>query len=94
MRAWNEKYYTRLFKYKEYVLLAIIAVAAGLVFGIAYFLKEQFSAVMTVESFLAWHNILEFTSVLISFTVFAVSYYTYEQPEICDPFFWAVFFLQ
>jgi len=34
---------------------------------------------MTVESFLAWHNILEFTSVLISFTVFAVSYYTYEQ---------------
>jgi len=28
---------------------------------------------------LAWHNILEFTSVLISFTVFAVSYYTYEQ---------------
>ena len=66
-------------KYKEYVLLAIIAVAAGLVFGIAYFLKEQFSAVMTVESFLAWHNILEFTSGLISFTVFAVSYYTYEQ---------------
>jgi len=42
-------------------MLAIIAVAAGLVFGIAYFLKEQFSAVMTVESFLAWHNILEFT---------------------------------
>jgi len=41
-------------KYKEYVLLAIIAVAAGLVFGIAYFLKEQFSAVMTVESF--WHG--------------------------------------
>ncbi|GAE88602.1 MASE3 domain-containing protein [Acetivibrio straminisolvens] len=66
-------------KYKEYALLVIIAVFANLVFGIAYLLKEQFSAVMSVDSFLVWHNVLEFTSVLISFTVFVVSYYTYEQ---------------
>ncbi|HOM01808.1 MAG TPA: MASE3 domain-containing protein [Acetivibrio sp.] len=66
-------------KYKEYVLLVIIAAIASIIFGIAYLLKEKFGTIMSVESFLAWHNVLEFTSVLISFTVFVVSYYTYEQ---------------
>lgn len=66
-------------KYKEYVMLVIIAVFASLIFGIAYLLKEQFGAIMSVATYLTWHNLFEFTSVLISFTVFVVSYYTYKQ---------------
>ncbi len=73
------KFVDTFLKYKEYALLVIIAVFSNLIFGIAYLFKDQFSAIMSVESFLAWHNVLEFTSVLISFTVFVVSYYTYNQ---------------
>lgn len=67
------------YKFKEYTFLVISAVLAYSVFGLVYLLKDEFSAAMSVANYLTWHNLFEFSSVLISLSVFVVSYYTYEQ---------------
>lgn len=71
----------RLLKLKDYALIVATAIVAYSVFGFLGLFEEQFSQVMSAASFLAWHNLLEFTSVLISMTIFLVSYYTYNQTK-------------
>ncbi|MCX8129219.1 MAG: SpoIIE family protein phosphatase [Clostridia bacterium] len=66
-------------RYNSYIFLASIILSALAVFLAAYFLEHEFSQVMSVASYLTWHNLFEFISILVSFSIFAVSYYTYEQ---------------
>ncbi|NLP13509.1 MAG: SpoIIE family protein phosphatase [Clostridium sp.] len=71
----------RLLKFKDYALIVISVIIAYLFFGLVGLFEEQFSQVMSVASYLAWHNLFEFTGVLVSLTVFLVSYYTYNQTK-------------
>lgn len=66
-------------RFKQYIILVISCIAVYSIFGLVYLLEDWFAEVMSVASYLTWHNVFEFTSVLISLAVFVVSYYTYEQ---------------
>lgn len=42
-------------------------------------LQNTFSRIVSIATYLAWHNLFELLSILISFAVFFVSYYSYSQ---------------
>ncbi len=81
MRKHKEKVLLFLSGNKHYILLCSVVLFTYLLFKFAYLLQPQFKSVMGVASYLTWHNILEFISILVSFGVFAVTYYTYNQTK-------------
>ena len=64
---------------KSYILIGLAGVAMYSVFGLVDLLYDEFQEIMGVADYLTWHNVFELTSIIISFSVFIVSYYTYEQ---------------
>lgn len=50
-----------------------------ILFIVVFYLKDEFSKFMSIASYLTWHNLFEFASVLVSVSVFFVAYYSYEQ---------------
>lgn len=77
----------RLSAVKDYALVATAAILAYSLIGLVGLFEEQFSRVMSVASYLSWHNLFEFTGVLVCLTVFLVSYYTYNQTRNLRPIF-------
>ena len=66
-------------KYKHYLLLVWVAAASLALFFAAYRYRNEFDIFVSAATYLTWHNIFEFTAIVISFAVFFVSYYSYEQ---------------
>lgn len=62
--------------YRILIISAIICIGA---FILAFFHEDDFARIMSVGTYLAWHNIFEFSSILISFSIFLIAYYTYNQ---------------
>ncbi len=60
----------------KFLLLCFIPL---ILFLIVFYLKDKFSEVMSIASYLTWHNLFEFASILVSVSVFLVAYYSYEQ---------------
>ena len=58
--------------YITIVLLFLLFIATSL-------FEDVFNTIMPVASFLTWHNLLEFLSILVSLGIFLAAYYTYEQ---------------
>ena len=66
---------------REYKELLFIFVFSYILFKFAYLFQEDFHRIMDVASYLTWHNIFEVTAVVVSFSVFVVAYYTYDQTQ-------------
>jgi phosphoserine phosphatase RsbU/P len=73
------KIFENLKRDSQYFYVLIVFIVSLCVFEIAGRLEREFSAVMDVATYLTWHNLFEFVSVLVSFSVFSVSYYTFGQ---------------
>lgn len=66
-------------KYSYYFAIALVFIASCILFDLANLFHNGFEKVMSVVTYLAWHNLFEFTGALIAFSVFFVPYYTYYQ---------------
>lgn len=65
--------------FKNYTPLMIVGVLSTALYLVALEMHDEFASIMSLVSYLTWHNMFEFTSVLISYSVFIVAYYTYAQ---------------
>lgn len=64
---------------RQYLLLLAIAMFSYILFESASSLQNTFSRIVGIATYLTWHNLFELFSILISFAVFFVSYYSYSQ---------------
>ncbi len=58
------------------VLLVLILVT---LLGLGLFFDGYYEKIMSVPFYLGWHTIIEFVIIIISFSVFMLCYYTYDQ---------------
>ncbi|PQQ67025.1 MASE3 domain-containing protein [Acetivibrio saccincola] len=80
-------------KYKHYIITIITGAAAYALLEIAGLFEEEFERIMSIANYLTWHYLFEFISILVSFSVFVVSYYTYDQTRnLRTVFLGSVFF--
>lgn len=80
-------------KYKQYMPLVIIFILSSALFGVASVLHEKFDRLMSVVTYLTWHNMFEFSSIMVCFTIFVVVNYTFEQTRNYKVLFFASVFL-
>lgn len=52
-----------------------------IVYIAAAFYNDTFINIMSVTDFLTWHIIFEFVSIVVSFSIFTVTYFSYEESE-------------
>ena len=64
---------------KKYNKILLVFFAAIIIYIIAVVFNNVFVEIMPVDSFLAWHTIFEFASILVSFSIFTVAYFIYEE---------------
>ena len=64
---------------KKYDKLLLILVFSIILYTMAAIYNHVFVAIMSVTSYLTWHVIFEFASILISFSIFAITYFIYEE---------------
>lgn len=64
---------------KNYIYLGYLWILLVLVFYLGGEISERYYAVLKIRSFLYYHIFLEFFSIVISFMIFTVSYYTYKR---------------
>jgi len=57
----------------------IPALGIMMVFTVFWYFKEQIYIVFDIDTYLSWHNILEFSSVVVSIIIFLISWYSYKQ---------------
>lgn len=60
-------------------IFGILCIFPLIPFVLINFLGGEFAKVLGVATFLTWHNLFEFASILVSVSVFFVAYYSYEQ---------------
>ncbi|MDF2988945.1 MAG: rsbU [Eubacterium sp.] len=66
-------------EYKKLIWLGITIIFSWLLFQTVYLFEPFFDKVMSPTAYLSWHTIFEFVSILISFCVFILPYYSYRQ---------------
>lgn len=59
--------------------MGLVFVAALLPFLLVTLFHEQLYGVMTITDYLVFHNVAEFFSVMVAFSIFGVGWYTYDQ---------------
>ena len=64
---------------KSFILLFAIIIFSYLLFEFAHYFQQAFSRLMSVATYLTWHNAFEFVGIIVSFAIFMVAYYTYNQ---------------
>ncbi len=64
--------------YRHYLYLAALFCVCGVLFFSLQFFNGLYSILLEMSPYLTWHNIFELFSVLVSFSVFIVIYYTYQ----------------
>ena len=74
-------------------LLAVIAVASAVPFLAVEFFTPQLYTVMESSSFLVFHNVAEFFSVMVSLSIFGLGWYSYDQNRDRHSLFLSVAFL-
>ena len=78
---------------KKYMLFIAISLFCFALFECAFLFSPYFKTIMSIASYLTWHNIFEFFAVLVSFAIFVVQYYTYDQTKRVRALFLAYVFL-
>lgn len=66
---------------KPYIILLVLSLFFALTLAVAPFFKNSFAILINATSYILWHNIFEFSSIIISICVFCVSYYSFEQKQ-------------
>ena len=61
--------------------MGLVFIASFLPFLVVKFFPEQLYFVMEKKHYLAFHNVAEFFSVVVSFSIFGVGWYTYDQSQ-------------
>lgn len=74
-----DKKTSKLVNIKQYKSLFVVFAISALLFIFAALNNDLFNRIMSVATYLTWHNIMEFSSILISFSIFIVTYYIYEE---------------
>ncbi|MGI6777942.1 MAG: MASE3 domain-containing protein [Acetivibrionales bacterium] len=66
---------------KHYFFLIAAFVFSLVLFKLASLFQDQFDKMMGGDAYLSWHTMFELSSILVSFSVFITSYYTYRQTK-------------
>lgn len=66
-------------KIKNYDKLLVIFILSIIIYIVAALNNNVFLNIMPLKNYLTWHTILEFASILVSFSIFAVTYFIYEE---------------
>lgn len=66
-------------EFRQLLWLFLVAAVSTVLLENLYLFGPYFSRVMGVAEYLSWHTIFEFVSILVSFCVFILPYYTYRQ---------------
>jgi len=66
---------------KQYILLMIVALGMVLLLSTAPLFSSSLLKLLNVTSYIVWHNIFEFSSIIIAICIFCVSYYSFEQKQ-------------
>lgn len=64
-------------EFKEYDKIIFISIFSTIIYIMAVYFNDIFVDFMPVASFLTWHSLFEFASVLVSFSIFSVTYFIY-----------------
>lgn len=67
--------------YKQYIILMATALCMTLFLSTAPLLHGSLSKLLNVVPYIVWHNIFEFSSIIIAICIFCVSYYSFEQKQ-------------
>jgi len=76
MGSRGSDYADKLKLYKGIVLVSFLSL---LLYFTAGFYNDAFMGVVSVTNYLTWHLIFEFASVLVSFSIFTVTYFVYKE---------------
>lgn len=68
-------------KFKNYDKLLLIFVLSIIIYIIAALNNNAFRSIIPLKDYLTWHTILEFASILVSFSIFTVTYFIYEESQ-------------
>ena len=66
-------------KIKKYEKVVFVSIFSIIIYIIAGIFNDAFLEMMSVANYLAWHNIFELASILVSFSVFTITYFAYEE---------------
>lgn len=64
---------------KRYDKILFVFIFSIILYIIAAIYNQAFLHIVPTTSFLTWHTIFEFASILVSFSIFAVTYFIYEE---------------
>ena len=64
---------------RHYDKIIIVFVFSLLMFVVAAYFNSFFEEIMSVATYLTWHSLLEFASILAAFSIFLVTYYIYDE---------------
>ena len=64
---------------KNYQKLVLVILFSIIIYIIAAFNNSEFITIMPSENYLTWHTFMEFASILVSFSIFTVTYFIYEE---------------
>lgn len=65
--------------YRIFAKFGLLCIIPFIPFVFVSYLEADFAKLMSVSSYLTWHNIFELVSIIVSVSVFLVAYYSYEQ---------------
>lgn len=68
-------------KQRDWVIIFAIYITTFVIFGIAKLFEDSSSFVLSPDTFLAWHILLEFSAIVMAFCIFAITYYTSEETK-------------
>lgn len=68
-------------KNKQYIILVAAALFMALMLACAPLFHTGLLKLLNVTSYIVWHNVFEFSCIIIAICIFCVSYYSYEQKQ-------------
>lgn len=66
---------------KQYIILLTTALFLSILITCAPFFHNILLKLLNTTSYILWHNIFEFSCIIIAICIFCVSYYSYEQKQ-------------
>lgn len=66
---------------KKYNKVILVTLFSTLLYYLAATYNSIFNEIMPVASFLTWHNMFELTSIFISFSIFTITYFMYDETK-------------
>ncbi|MFA9423595.1 MAG: MASE3 domain-containing protein [Sedimentibacter sp.] len=64
---------------REFNMVILIFMFSTLVFAFSAYFNNFFKEIMSVATYLTWHNLFEFASILAAFSIFIVTFYIYDE---------------